>query len=278
MTIKPNRIERYYDYHKVEGEELGQSRFHFAALKYLIAVLEWLFAGQKLTVLSEVNFYQTDQPKELPKCPDLAVVDGSPEEVLSVEETPSYYVGEDGPPPRVAFELASKETWKIDLEDKPALYAALGIKEYFAFDPNVKTVWTRSWREQNRLIGWRLDENTGEYVRLPKDETGRMWSEELQSWLVVEGPLLRLYSADGERRLTQGEAGFEQAAIIQARVDEERAIARVEKLRADNEKQKAEIAQAQLETERQRAAAERIRMEKLLERLRQLGEDPDKLV
>ena len=40
MTLKINRIERYYDSHEVEGEELTQSFAHYAAIQELIAVLE----------------------------------------------------------------------------------------------------------------------------------------------------------------------------------------------------------------------------------------------
>ena len=64
MTIKTNRIERYYDTHEVEGAELTQSVDHFLVIQYLIVVLQWLFHGKQVGVISNVNFYQTANPTE----------------------------------------------------------------------------------------------------------------------------------------------------------------------------------------------------------------------
>jgi hypothetical protein len=101
MTTKTNRIVRYYDTHEVEGEELSQSWEHFAAIEYLIAVLKWLFQGRKAGIGSNINLYQTIKPREKPKSPDVMVIDELVVEELDKDSTTSYYVGEDGPPPRV---------------------------------------------------------------------------------------------------------------------------------------------------------------------------------
>jgi hypothetical protein len=69
MTIKSNRIERYYDTHEVEGAQLTQSRIHYAVIKYLTLVLEWLFYGQGVGVTGNVNFYQTENLSKPPKAP-----------------------------------------------------------------------------------------------------------------------------------------------------------------------------------------------------------------
>jgi Uma2 family endonuclease len=249
MTIKANHIERYYDTHEVEGAELTQSRIHYAVIKYLTLVLEWLFHGQDVGVTGNVNFYQTANPIETSKSPDIAVVDGLEMEPVKLEDTPSYYVGEDGPPPRVVFEIASKDTWRQDLEDKPAKYALMGIKEYFVFDPNSRSFWTGQWRKYNRLIGWRRNPASGQYELLTKDEAGRLWSEELASWLVVEGEGLRLYNAEGQLRLTEAEA----------------------------QQQRAEAEFQRAEAEKKKAEAERQRAEKLAEMLKKLGHNPEDL-
>jgi hypothetical protein len=46
----------------------------------------------------------------------------------------------------------------------------------------------------------------GHYELLVKDEAGRLWSEELASWLAIEPEGLRLYTVDGQFRLTEAEA------------------------------------------------------------------------
>jgi hypothetical protein len=45
MTTRAKYIPRYYDIHEYAGEELSQSRLHFKAIEYLLAVdkkeLDW---------------------------------------------------------------------------------------------------------------------------------------------------------------------------------------------------------------------------------------------
>ncbi len=211
MTTKANRIERYYDTHEVEGAELTQSRIHHAIIMHLMLVIQWIFNGKKVGVTGNINLYQTDNPNETSKSPDIAVVEGLETDPNKLEDTPSYYVGEDGPPPMVVFEIASKETWRQDLEDKPAKYEAMGVHEYFVFDPNKRSFWTGQWRGYNRLIGWRINAVSGKYEPIDKDKNGRLWSEELKSWLVIEGNDLQLYTADGQLRLTGAEAQQQRA-------------------------------------------------------------------
>lgn len=211
MTIKTNRIERYYDTHPLEGDELTQSLPHFAVIEYLVAVIKWFFSGKRVGVVSNVNFYKTENTFEPPISPDVAVVDGLIVKLPEIKGTTSFYIGTDGPTPRVVLEIASKETWKQDLEEKPAKYYALGVTEYFVYDPSDQPVWTRQWRSFNRLIGWRRNPALGQFELLTKDKMERLWSEELESWLMVEPEGLRLYTADNVLRLTEAEAGWQRA-------------------------------------------------------------------
>src|SRR5438132_397489 len=119
MTIKTNRIERYYDTHDVVGAELTQSRIHVAVIEYLILVIRWIFHGKDVGVTGGINFYLTDSTHEPAKSPDIAVVDGLEVDPDNLEDSPSYHIGKDGPPPRVVFEISSRETWRQDLEEKP---------------------------------------------------------------------------------------------------------------------------------------------------------------
>jgi len=253
MSTQVNYIERYYDTHQseLEEEELGQSRSHFFAIQYLLLILEWLFEsrGQKVGIVSDINFYQTANKLEKPKQPDIAVVDGL--EVVPKRKkdyTPSYYVGANGPPPRLIFEIASQNTWQADLEEKPAIYARMGVKEYFVFDPQPGLgVWTNQWRAKERLIGWRLQAN-GSYEELAKDEQGRMWSEELESWLVLDpadNENLWLYSAEGELRVNKAQAETRRA-------EAERRNAQIERGRAERAELKAFVSQRKAEEEGQR--------------------------
>ncbi|MEI6044309.1 MAG: Uma2 family endonuclease, partial [Chloroflexota bacterium] len=207
MTIKPNRIEHYYETHEWEGDEVGRGYLHFSSVIYLAALLELLFYGQAVGVVNDFYFFHTDDPNEIPVSSDLAVIDGLGPVGEDDKNDISYYIGEDGPPPRVMIEISSERTWLDDLNSKGkrSRYFALGILEYFVFDPQQTTLWRDSWANYNRLVGWRRNPITKGYDELVKDEAGRLWSEELQSWLVVEGRYLRLYTRDGQLRLTKAE-------------------------------------------------------------------------
>ena len=46
----------------------------------------------------------------------------------------SYVISSQGKPPDLVMEIASERTGRADVENKPAIYAALGIPEYWRFD------------------------------------------------------------------------------------------------------------------------------------------------
>ena len=82
------------------------------------------------------------------------------------------------------------------------IYGRIGIKEYFAYDPHEPLVWEGT--NDRRLLGWRYQ--NGMPVEIQSDEQGRLWSEELDSWLKAEGINLRLYDRENNLRLTENEA------------------------------------------------------------------------
>lgn len=90
----------------------------------------------------------------------------------------------------MVFEISSDTTWKDDLYKKPALYATLGVQEYYAYDPNEPAYWPA---KLGRLHGWQRSGET--LVEQVPDEQGRLWSAELAGWLAADGAYLRLYDA-----------------------------------------------------------------------------------
>jgi Uma2 family endonuclease len=64
--------------------------------------------------------------------PDLLVAfDADPE---LYEANNGYVVSFQGKPPELALEVASRHTWRADIEVKPDSYASLGVQEYWRFD------------------------------------------------------------------------------------------------------------------------------------------------
>jgi Uma2 family endonuclease len=218
---------------------MPEAAFHDKLLLYLVEVLAWLFHRQVCAIHRNLAFYRLHEGTLLAVAPDLAVVKGLPFQLVK-----SWRVDHRRPAPQAVFEILSEETWKKDLEEKPEVYARLGVQEYFAYDPNPSPLASATTA---RLFGWQRDPLSGRMAPLVPNEDGSLWSEELSSFLVPDEQLLRLTDRHRQLRLTEAEA--------EARARWEEARARWEEAEA-------------------RQAAER-RAQALAEKLRSLGVDPD---
>ncbi len=245
LTKEHIRVKEGYDTDRaylLEGEEMGHTIAHETVIFYLCLVLTHFYKGQNVGVVKDVELSLPANPelekesKGIYKCPDISVIEG----VVVSETNPlgRYEIGPNKSAPRIAFEIASNETWQIDLNKKPDIYAKMGIKEYFTFDP--LGVWTRDWRKKGPLLGWRLGSASVQPTEIiPVD--GRLWSDELNSWFTVQKDnTLRLFDVEGKLRLTP-----EQFQAEQTRKREQELEAQAEKLR------------------------------RLTQRLRELGQNPD---
>lgn len=193
-----DEVEYYYDSHPTEEDLMGETAVHAALVHYLVEVLSWLFAGQPNAVYENLNFYLTSNKREYPIVPDIAVIKG-----VATQPVKSWHVGVTGPAPHVVFEIASEETWRKDLGEKPTSYAQMGAQEYIAYDPNEPPLFRSSSR---RLFGWQLDPDRKVMKEMPIGPRNAIWSSALESWLVPDGAFLRLYDRSGRMRLTKAEA------------------------------------------------------------------------
>ena len=208
-----DEVKYYYDSHPTEEDLMGETAFHANLVHYLMEVLRWLVRAQLCAVYENLNMYQTDNTDEYPVAPDVAVIKG----VAYQEFTRSWRVGKSGPAPQVVFEIASEETWKKDLTQKPGKYARMGVQEYFAYDPHEVPL---PASKNRRLFGWRLDQASQAMQAMTPASNGALWSSGLDSWLVPDGTMLRLYDRAGQLRLTHAEA------------EARRSLAMAEKLRS----------------------------------------------
>ena len=136
------------------------------------------------------------------------------------------------------LEISSRKTRKEDLGKKKDLYAWLGVREYFVFDPEYKL--------QPPLRAFRLH---GSDLVAEIVTNNRVWSAELGLELVNNGTTLRLWTPQTSEFL---------------RTPAEEAAARYVEAAARQE------AEARAEEEAARAA-------RLAAKLRALGLDPDQL-
>ncbi len=221
-----DEVVYYYDSHPTQEDLMGETSFHADLVTYLMDVLKWYYHGQLCALYENLNIYQTANPLEYPLAPDIAVFKG-----VSRRPIKSWRVGKSGLAPQVVFEIASEETWKKDLDEKPLRYARMGVQEYFAYDPHEPPL-PRS--ANRRLFGWRLDSGRQTIKEMSIGPNGSLWSPSLESRLVPDGATLRLYDRNGLMRLTRAEAEAQRAnsAIQQAEAEARRAQALAEKLRS----------------------------------------------
>jgi len=104
------------------------------------------------------------------------------------------------------IEIASKSTWQKDIENRK-LYARLGVKEYFQFDPTGEYL-------DSRLLGHWLDDD-GTYQPIasetPNKDSIILESMVLKLELRLEVGQLHLYDPErGEYLLTHAEAEAER--------------------------------------------------------------------
>ena len=156
--------------------------------------------------------------------------------VLGVENRPrkSWVMwNEQGKYPNVIIELLSNSTATVDRGLKKELYQdTFRTPEYFWFHPNTQEF------KGFRLMG-------GKYQAITPNESGWLWSNQLELFLVVHQSKLRFFTLDGELIPTS----------------EERAIS----------------AQQQAETERQQKEVAQQQLAKVLAKLKELGVEPDEL-
>jgi len=202
-------------YRLYEEEDLPESQPQIDLNDYLKEVLKYLYAMQgwfvtgNLAILPLTTKGQKYPFKNL--APDVVLFPIFISESQRLGLT-SWNMNEaNRPAPTVVFEVSSKETWQNDLSLKPEYYRLLGAKEYFAYDP--QGLWTNS---TVRLRGWRYQNSVSE--ELMSDNQGRLWSNELQSWLKPDDAYLRLYDQHNNLRLKGEEAALQQVEALREKL------------------------------------------------------------
>lgn len=218
-----------------------ESSLHLAQMILLLSCLEWWWQQrQDFFAAGNLSIYYQPEPFQSNKFrgPDFFVV-------LGCDRRPrkSWMVSQEGGRfPNVIVEILSAKTAKVDRTAKKDLYQNLfKTPEYFWFDPR-----------PNRLEfkGFRLQ--AGQYQDIQPNAAGWLWSAELNLYLGVVNEFVRYFTPEG---------------VMVPNFEEETA-------RQDNV---IAAIQARLEQERQLLAQERQRADRLADRLRALGMNPDEI-
>ncbi|MGH8068895.1 MAG: Uma2 family endonuclease [Candidatus Entotheonellia bacterium] len=213
-------------YPESDGKPMGETDVHIDALIYLREALRDYFRDEpQMYVAGNMLLYYEEGNPAACVAPDVFVVQG-----VAKGERRTYRLWEEGQAPVVVFEITSRGSRLEDLGTKRAIYAMLGVREYFLYDPLGEYL-------RPPLQGYRLQE--GEYQRIPPGGEGGFTSQALGLELRVEDGRLRLVNpVTGERLLTPAEA------LVARRV----ADARASRAEAEMERLRAELARLRGET------------------------------
>jgi Uma2 family endonuclease len=195
------------NYPESDGRPMGETDEHRDEMVRQIELLRRFFAEQRVYVSGNLLlYYEQGNPKRF-VVPDVFVVRD-----LDPRKRRVYKLWVERRPPDVILEVTSRKTKRKDTVTNPPLYARLGVREYFLFDP------TQEYLDPP-LQGQRLAGNR--YEPIAADPQGALESEALGLRLQGEGGQLVLFRRDtGERLLTSEEARRAAEAEV-ARLREE---------------------------------------------------------
>ena len=139
-----------------DGQSMAETDLHAACMVYVASALRWWFKknGRDDVYVGSNNFlyYERGNPRAVVS-PDVYVVVGAP---AGLRDT--YMLWNEPKGPDFVLEVTSASTRRNDERRKRDVYAALGVREYFLYDPRAE------WLAPP-LQGWRLHE--GAYRALP---------------------------------------------------------------------------------------------------------------
>jgi len=236
MSLRKRVAATSIVYPESDGKPMAETELHRQLMVNLIEALKNFFASQPDVYVSGnmfIYYVEGDTSKNV--APDVFVVRGVGKR-LGEYRRRVYKIWEEGVAPCVVIEVSSSETKNEDLQRKKQLYAQLGVKEYYIFDPEYR------YLKPSFRAYWLSGD---QYVELAITNR-RVQSEELGLELVNTGETLRLFDPSrGKFLLTPEEAdsAYQAAearvasaeAARQAEAEARRqAEAELEKLRAEN--------------------------------------------
>ncbi|MFG6097223.1 Uma2 family endonuclease [Leptothoe sp. ISB3NOV94-8A] len=212
-AIIPNTQTSQSLYPSGDGMPVAETFDHLYALLITLEVLRQYLKGQQATVLGNQFLYYAQGLPNMRVAPDVMVI-------FDVEPggRDNYKIWEEGSVPAVIFEMTSQGTRQKDEISKYDLYEAMGVLEYWQFDP--KGEWIT-----DRLRGYRLEDEA--YKKITDSV-----SQVLGLRLAAVGTLIEFYELEtGKKLLIPDE--------LKKRADQEAQ-------RADQEAQRADRAEGEL--------------------------------
>lgn len=239
MTVAVEYIPTQIEYPDEDGKPMAEGDVQCSYMIYARSALRVYFDRPDVYVAGNLFIYYEQGNPESVVAPDVFVVFG-----VDNKDRRSYKTWEEQDrTPDFVLEVTSKTTRSKDQGAKKGIYAFLGVREYFQYDPTGDYL-------NPQLQGLRLDE--GNYFPVPTNTLAdgiSLPSEVLGLELQVKSGEMRFFDPATKQNLLTYQ---EQAAAQQ---------------QAEVAQQQAEAAQQQAESKAQRLAA----------KLRELNIDPDQI-
>jgi Uma2 family endonuclease len=220
------------EYPESDGRPLGETDGHRREIAQIIEMLMLFFeSASDIYVSGNLMFYYEKGNPSAVTSPDVFVVKGVQKGLRR-----TYRLWEEKHAPSVVFEITSRSTRLEDKGNKRALYAMLGVREYFMFDPLAE--YLKPPLQGFRLVG-------EEYTAIDQTGDGALISQELGLQLSTNGsylrlidiatglPLLRPAEIDAARRAAEDEARAEGDARRAAEEEIARLRAELARLRGE---------------------------------------------
>ena len=246
-TLNPTEII----YPETDGKPMANNTEQFNWIVAIEQNLEWLFANDpNVFVAGDLFWYPVEGKPHIVNAPDVLVALGRPK-----GKRGSYMQWkEEGIPPQVVFEILSPGNTKSEMERKLVFYERYGVEEYYIYNP-----------DNYQFQGWQRGDGGLDVIEISENYV----SPRLGIRFEVSEAELQIYRPDGAKFLSYVEINQQLEQEIQ-RAETERQRAETESQRAETERQRAEETEVLLRQETERS-------QRLAERLRQMGINPDEL-
>ncbi len=129
--IRPAPAVVPIEYPSSDGKPMAENDAQRSAIMYGIGALARHFKDRRdVYVSGDLLIYYEEGNPRVSIAPDVFVVFG-----VEDRQRPNYKLWEEGQAPAFVLEVASPSTWRDDLGRKRAVYARLGVREYWQYDP-----------------------------------------------------------------------------------------------------------------------------------------------
>jgi Uma2 family endonuclease len=198
------------DYPESDGKPMGETDVHIDWMIRIRDILRHRYRGQQVYVGANLLvYYQEGDPSKFVVPDDFVAKDCQP------GRRRTFKIWEEGKAPDVAFEITSRSSRQEDESYKPQVYARVGVREYFLYDPTGEYL-------DPPLQGFRL--HGLDYRRIKLDRTGAIKSDQLGIALrLKDGDLVFSDARTGDELLTKAEAAEGRAAQLEDEVKRLRA-------------------------------------------------------